>query len=403
MLFDPARHEALRSHAWDEGRVRDAIGAIVRDTEERFAADACWPIHPLDADDGTTRPLYPLYFGACGVIFALRHLEALGAVRLAHDYARAVDELLPGNRAWLDAVSPRARASYLMGDTGIELLRFGLDPAPQTAERLAALIAGNLDNPARELMWGAPGTLLAALFLHERTADMRWSELFCRTADTLWSQLQWSTQHACHYWAQDMYGQSSTYTGGVHGFAATASPLIRGRHLLAADTWAQWERCIVNTVSRSATREGALANWRAWLETVNDRPPRMLMQFCHGAPGFIVCLGKMPGTVLDELLIAGGEAVWAAGPLRKGANLCHGTGGNGYTFLTLYARTGDAAWLERARAFAMHALAQSEADVARYAQRRYSLWTGDLGLAIYLWDCIRAKGEFPSLEVFFAD
>ncbi|HEV8501585.1 MAG TPA: LanC-like protein, partial [Casimicrobiaceae bacterium] len=183
---------------------------------------------------------------------------------------------------------------------------------------------------------------------------------------------------------------------------ATASPLIRGRHLLDPDAWAQWEPCIVNTVSRSATREGPLANWGAWLESVNGRPPRMLMQFCHGAPGFIVCLGKMPGSALDEVLAAGGEAVWAAGPLRKGANLCHGTGGNGYAFLTLFARTGEVKWLERARAFAMHALAQSEADAAQYAQRRYSLWTGDLGLAIYLWDCVRAKGEFPSLEAFFA-
>jgi hypothetical protein len=403
MLFDATRHEALRSHAWDEARVRDAIAIIVRDTEARFTADACWPIHPLDADDGTTQPLYPLYFGACGVIFALRHLEALGAVRLSRDYAKAADALLPRNRAWLDARSPRERASYLMGDTGIELLRFGLDPSPHITERLAALIAGNLHNPTRELMWGSPGTLLAALFLHERTADARWSDLYRRTADTLWSQLEWSTQHACHYWSQDMYGQRSTYTGGVHGFAATALPLIRGRHLLDADAWSQWERCIVNTASRSATREGSLANWGAWLETVNGRAPRMLMQFCHGAPGFVVCLGKLPGPALDELLAAGGEAVWVAGPLRKGANLCHGTGGNGYAFLTLYARTGDTAWLERARAFAMHALAQSEADAAQHAQRRYSLWTGDLGLAIYLWDCVRAKGEFPSLDVFFAD
>jgi len=35
---------------------------------------------------------------------------------------------------------------------------------------------------------------------------------------------------------------------------------------------------------------------------------------------------------LDSLLSAGGELTWMAGPLRKGANLCHGTSGNGLPF-----------------------------------------------------------------------
>ena len=33
------------------------------------------------------------------------------------------------------------------------------------AARLVALIAANREHPTRELMWGAPGTLLAAVFL----------------------------------------------------------------------------------------------------------------------------------------------------------------------------------------------------------------------------------------------
>jgi hypothetical protein len=76
------------------------------------------------------------------------------------------------------------------------------------------------------------------------------------------------------------------------------------------------------------------------------------MQFCHGAPGFVVCLGDMPGHELDELLLAAGRATWAAGPLAQGANLCHGTGGNGYAFPKLFKRTGDSLWLDRARALA---------------------------------------------------
>jgi hypothetical protein len=108
----------------------------------------------------------------------------------------------------------------------------------------------------------------------------------------------------------------------------------------------------------------------------------------------------MPGHALDDVLLAAGETIWSAGPLTKGSNLCHGTGGNGYAFLKLYQRTGDVRWLERARAFAIHGIAQTREAVARYGQGRYSLWTGDPGFAIYLWDCLRAEAQFPTLDVF---
>ena len=127
------------------------------------------------------------------------------------------------------------------------------------------------------------------------------------------------------------------------------------------------------------------------------------MQFCHGAPGFVVCLAQLPGRVLDPLLVEAGEATWAAGPLAKGSNLCHGTAGNAYAFLVLLARTGDPRWRERVRAFAMHAIDQFEDETARTGRLRHSLWTGDIGLAIFLWDCVRGKAAFPTLDVFFGE
>jgi Lanthionine synthetase C-like protein len=405
VLYDPARHEALQAMPWDEGRVRAAIEHIVADTEARFAPDGYWPLHPRDVggNEDPTRPATSLYHGACGVIWALHYLQSAGAATLSRRYANELDTLLLRNRATLQAFGDDGEeASYFMGDTPILMLTHGDAPTAARADALAALIEGNLDHPARELMWGSPGTLLAALFLHERSSsDARWAALFRATAAKLWSQLQWSAQHECAYWTQDLYGRQSTYLDAVHGFVATASPLIRGRHLLDAQSWADWQQCIVNTVQRTATWDGTLANWRAWLDMPSGQTPRLLMQFCHGAPGFVICLADMPGTALDALLTAAGEATWAAGPLAKGSNLCHGTGGNGYALLKLFERTGDALWLERARAFAMHALAQMEADARQYGQLRYSLWTGDPGLAIYLWDCLRGRAAFPTLDVFY--
>jgi hypothetical protein len=402
MLYDPSRHEALDAVSWDEACARASIEAIVADTEARFTPDGAWPIHPLDADNGAATPLHPLYFGAAGVIWALHHLASAGACRLARAYTDAdVVPLVVRTRAWQRGFGEAEPASYLMGETGIDLVRYALRPDARVADRIADLVAANREHPAREFMWGAPGTLLAALFMHQRTAEARWAQLFRSTAATLWSQLRWSREFGCRYWTQDLYGMTCAYLDGVHGFVATVSPLVRGRHLLDPDAWSAWAGCIAETLSRTATRQGDLVNWRPWLDW-QPRPGKpMLMQYCHGAPGFVVCAGDFPDASLDALLRGAGEAIWAAGPLRKGSNLCHGTGGNGYAFLKLFARTGDALWLERARAFAMHGIAQTESHAARYGQMRYSLWTGDPGFAIYLWDCISARASFPTVDVFF--
>ena len=406
MLHDPARHELLRSLAWDEQRAREAIERIARETWRCVEQRDHWPLHQRDVESGDDPrlPATPLYHGAAGVWWALHYLDAVGAARTPVRVDTVVDAALENNRRWLAASMPGDEsASYLMGDTPILLMAQGLRPSDERADRLAALIEGNLDHPARELMWGAPGTMLAALFLHERfgNGDPRWAALLRRSAARLWSQLQWSEEHGCHYWPQELYGHRCSYLDAVHGFVATAFVLIRSRHLLAESDWAAWAQLIETTVARTATREDGRANWRPELITTRGAP-KMLMQFCHGAPGFVICLAGMPGHALDALLVEAGEAIWAAGPLAKGSNLCHGTGGNGYAFLKLHERTGDARWLDRARAFAMHGIEQTEADEQRHGQLRYSLWTGDPGFAIYLWDCVRAQSAFPTLDLFFA-
>ena len=401
MLHDPARHEPLRAIGWDEARALAVIERIVADTEAQFAAEAFWPLHPRDAVDGDDAPAYPLYHGAGGVVWALHHLQARGAAKLHRDYIRWLGPLRERNTAWL-AVSgdAGADASYLMGDTGLLLVQHAVAPAREAADRLAALIASNVDHPTRELMWGSPGTMLAALLMHERTGEARFADLYRATARTLRDQLAWSAEHACHYWTQDLYGTRSTYLDAVHGFVATASVLLRGRTLLG-DEWHDLEAIVANTVRNTVTlADDGGANWRPVLEPWSGMPK--LMQFCHGAPGFVIALARIPGGMIDDLLFAAGEAVWTAGPLRKGSNLCHGTGGNGYAFLTLFARTGDSRWLDRARAFAMHGIEQTEAEARTIGRMRYSLWTGDPGFAIYLLDCMQGTAGFPTLDVFSA-
>ena len=141
-------------------------------------------------------------------------------------------------------------------------------------------------------------------------------------------------------------------------------------------------------------------NWAplASMESLqNTRDGSIRLQWCHGAPGIVASLA---GVAPDDeehgrLLRAGGELTWRAGPLAKGANLCHGTAGNGYAFLALFERTGDELWLERARAFAMHSVTQVERARAEVGRGRYTLWTGDPGTAVYLADCLAGGGTLP--------
>jgi hypothetical protein len=189
----------------------------------------------------------------------------------------------------------------------------------------------------------------------------------------------------------------------VHGFAGNVFPLIRGRHLLEPPALDKWLARIRETLERTALHDGEHVNWSQSFGAPRPGRTALLVQHCHGAPGVINCLADFPENPrwsLSGLLNAAAELTGAAGPLAKGPGLCHGTAGNGYAFLKMYGRTQDDKWLDRARKFAMHAIEQSTRAAKEYRQHRYSLWTGDLGLAVYFWDCVRGIPRFPTMDVF---
>jgi hypothetical protein len=141
-------------------------------------------------------------------------------------------------------------------------------------------------------------------------------------------------------------------------------------------------------------REDGLVNW---VPREGGRPDEIRVQWCHSAPGMVATLGDL----LDpELAVADGELTWRAGPLAKGPGICHGTAGNAYAFLVLHRRTGDDLWLDRARAFAMHAIGQVERERAAVGRGRYSLFTGDLGVALFLHHLLNGEDRFPTMGPF---
>ncbi len=372
MLFSANLHEPLIEAAWAPAEVEAEIRATVRDAEEALSPD-WWPGHPLDYEEGDPDVWHDIYLGAAGVLWALDYLGS----RL--DHARLAGEVLESYRARPEVNGPGAWT----GESGIALVAWRLAPSDALADRLAELVAVP-DDDTLELMWGSPGLLLIADAMLEATGEPRWASAWDALADHVMRR-----RDERGLWTQELYGKSAKYLGPVHGMAGVVEALARRRSI---DT--------LDALESTAVREAAHANWPPVADVPLERKGAISTQWCHGAPGMVTSMAALPADErLDALLLAGGELTWAAGPLRKGANLCHGTAGNGFAFLKLFTRTGDELWLERARRFGMHAAAQVAAARRQYGRGRYTLWTGDLGTAVFLQQCIAGTSDLPALDI----
>lgn len=382
-LYSPSSHEALGGVDWDADAARAAIRAIAADCERAMDGDGVWPLHPRDGvDEG---PFRTVYVGAAGVIFGLDELARRGLVELGRDYAPVLERHAETYRAAPEFEEWGAHPpSFWMGEAGILAALQRARPTEATAARIVELIKANACDPHRDFMWGSPGTMLAARWLDRE-------DLWQQSAD--WLRSEWDEESGV--WTQDLYGDTRSFLGPAHGFAGCVNAL-------AARPDAELHRRASATFKRFAIEEDGCANWPplAGAGLGGSRDGQTRLQWCHGAPGMVASLAPIaPGDDEHErLLLAGGELVWRAGPLEKGANLCHGTGGNGLAFLKLFERTGEERWLDRARAFAMHSIAQVDAERTAVGHGRYSLWTGDPGTALYLALCLEGSAALPGFD-----
>ena len=400
MLFEPGRHEPLFEVEWDASRARETVRAIVQDLEETLASDIVWPAHPLDEVGGPRMGQKTLYLGAAGTLWALWYLEQEGAVALRVRPSELVGRVYQAYLAEPD--TGEVVPSYYLGETGILLILWRLTRSSEAADRLFASIERNIPNPTNEALWAAPGTMVGAWHMFEWTGERRWHDLFLLNVEQLWQTWRPSENAPCHLWTQDLYGSIVQLLGAGHGFAGNAYPLLRGAALLSGERREMlYDRC-VETLGATAVFEDDGANWPPSVGIPRPGRTQMLVQWCHGAPGIVTGLADFPrqrSPDMDAMLIRAGTTVWNAGPLAKGYGLCHGTAGNGYAFLKLHRRTGDPIWLERARSFATHAIAQRERMRQQYGRGRYTLWTGDPGLAVYVWHCLTGADGMPGLDV----
>jgi lantibiotic modifying enzyme len=390
MLFDASEHEALTEAPWDADAARAFVTGIVRDTDAAFVAKYGWPVHPEDDETGTP-PSQGIYYGNAGTMWALTHLASQNDIQLRNDYAKAIAWCAREYQKGGDAVP-----SYFIGTVGVLLAQYAIAKDTAALDGIAVAIRANLDNPTREPLWGSPGTILAALLLRERASGHGYEHLIRDVQAELWRT--WETDGAAAFlWQQDLYGSRTHYIGAAHGAVGNLIPLVRALDLLTPEHRTVVRERIAALLEMYAIREAGRANW--WARA--DPKGGNAVQWCHGAPGVIISLAAYPSDDerVEQMLVAGGECIWHAGPLRKGPTLCHGTAGNGFALLRLAQRTGDDRWRVRARDFAMHAMHQVSKWREEFGMPAASLWTGELGVAAYVDAVLRDDPRILSLDI----
>ena len=379
MLYDRELHEPLTEEIWDEGRARDAIAGIVADADAAFDPERLWPAEEWDVYEATA-PLKNMYVGASGVVWALDALRRRGLAETAVDLPAAAARTLelwrelPDYEQW-DSVPEAVAAALLIGESGPLIAAWRLAPSAQIADRLYARVRENVGNEAVEIMFGAPGTMLVAEAMIDWTGEERWADVWQESAESVWA-----ARNDDGLWTSRLYGETFRSITPPHGLVGIVLALRRDPRR------EQLERETAELLAVMAVREDGIVNWPT-------RDGRLKLQWCSGAPGIVTAAAPY---LHEDVLLGAAELIWQAGPpgMEKGSGICHGTAGNGHAFLKVFERTGDELWLERARRFAMHALGQVE----RRGHGRYSLWTGDVGVALFAADCIDGISRYPVLE-----
>jgi hypothetical protein len=395
-LYPVEKHCPLRDEPWSADKARAGIGEILRDSIDCFQTASLWPRHPLDGDDP---PRTGYYFGAGGVFWGVSCLAREGWIEEPAGWFDAeLRGLVARNVAEQADYDLDASRSYLFGDIPLLMLLYVHQRDAALAEQVFSRLEDTLPGPVHELMWGTPGCMLATLHMSAMTGEQRWLHLYRRQASRLLAAGQ-QVRGVGYHWLSERRGKKHDGLGAVHGFAGNVSTLLRGLSQLSQQEQALLLAEVPQTLLATAVRNDGQANWPR--SPGAEAPHRVY--HCHGAPGIVSSLAAFPVGVspsLDALLLQAGELIQEAGALRKGPSLCHGTAGNGFALLKLFERTGDERWLQRARRFAMHALWQVERSRELFAQGRHSLWTGDIGVALFLNECLRGSARFPTIDSF---
>ena len=403
MLFSSERHKKLTDTPWNKDLVTEVIKNIIDNTyQSRNITSGLWTIHPKDKFDSSPEFFTDFYMGSAGVVWALKNLEDINSKDRDISFEELIDLSLKTHLKISGQTPYDDKGSFFVGEAGIRLIKQLISPDADNEVILIQQIESKMDSLENELLYGLPGSLLMIHFLYEKLKKTEHLILQNKIIEKLLSTRVIDELSGALIWIQTFSEQKVRYIGAAHGTIGNYSILLR---ILRKQNNLTYHKDIIKNLETFlnyyARKEDVKCNWPSKMET--DNSSKMLVHWCHGATGIVTELAPeikaSESQVIDELLIHGGNLIWEAGPLEKGTTICHGTAGSGMAFLKLFERTNDLHWLQKAQSFAMFAIDQYQQEKQEFGQERFSLWTGDLGLAIFLRDVLFHKASMPGLDI----
>jgi eukaryotic-like serine/threonine-protein kinase len=271
----------------------------------------------------------------------------------------------------------QALISHAMGD---------FYSADKAARAFVAASKRSSDNNL-DLTMGRSGVLLGCAILMEAFAGYTFPRIseVRNLGETTLAQIMGSiiNEKIC-------YPKVVSYLGIAHGWAGI---------LYAALRWQQANKIIIAGLEDKLHELGDLGRWGSSIITWpvklgSSAHDYSVTGWCHGSAGY-VHLWTLAYQVLGDqrfLHLAEGVAkhVWKSIDIIKNMNgsMCCGYTGQGYALLSLYRTTKNKRWLQGA-----HKLYERAVVLAHKAERRASLYKGDLGIAL-----LAAELSYPELS-----
>ncbi|CAH1788986.1 unnamed protein product [Owenia fusiformis] len=346
---------------------------------------------------------YSIYTGTTGIALLLYHLsKTVDGPTSQQRHLLAAKTIVDRS---LNSLKGR-RQSFLCGDAGplalAAVIYDVLGEKKRSKDFLKRLHGLHVDvlDPAipDEMLYGRVGYIYSLLFIQKHLGTQAADQAIInkvlhytvRSGQDL-AERERSDAPLMYRW------HDKTYLGAAHGLAGILYILMQ---FSGEEHKATLEKLVQPTIDHLMTLKLPSGNWPSSVESGDkDR----LVQWCHGAPGwvhmFIKAYQVFRSDKYKTAALTCVDVTWERGLLRKGYGICHGTAGNAYVFLALYNLTGEERHLYRALKFAEWCC-----DYGKHGcntpDRPYSLFEGMAGTIHLLIDVLHTdQAVFPAFEL----
>ena len=174
--------------------------------------------------------------------------------------------------------------------------------------------------------------------------------------------------------------------GIAHGWGGLLFALLRWREVCRRGGTEPQIEARLRELAEHGEAYGEGLRWR-W--DARPAPNNFMSGWCNGSAGLVHLwtLAERSFGDAEYGVLARRCGLYAFETHAELGDLCCGAGGSAYAMLDLYRHTGDAEWLQRARALAERAATL----IGRWALRRDSLYKGEVGIALLIADLERPE------------